>query len=165
MLIKYPLVPFAICLIHLQLLLQDSFHQEEVKQPHCRNTQRPKIMNFLGLLRHQITCHQPPFPVCQNGATTVARTSLTKTVCLSTCWWSMEPAISKKYCKTDICLRFRHTKGSALSYATLSSRHYLHLLATGPAGVEGRLVREIMLSLDGISVGGQSTREREGSAL
>ena len=40
-----------------------------------------------------------------------------------------------------------------------------HLLATGPAGVKGRFVREIMLLLDGISVGGQSTREREGSPL
>ena len=39
----------------------------------------------------------------------------------------------------------------------------LHLLAPGPVGVEGRFVREIMLLLDGISVGGQSTREREGS--
>ena len=35
-----------------------------------------------------------------------------------------------------------------------------HVLAPGPAGVEGRFVREIILSLDGISVGGQSTRER-----
>ena len=40
-----------------------------------------------------------------------------------------------------------------------------HLLATGPASVEGRFVREIMLLLDGISVGGQSTREREASPL
>ena len=40
-----------------------------------------------------------------------------------------------------------------------------HLLANGPAGVEVRFVREIMLLLDGISVGGQSTREREGSPL
>ena len=40
-----------------------------------------------------------------------------------------------------------------------------HLLAPGPAGVEGRFVREIMLLLDGISVGGQSTRERGGSFL
>ena len=40
-----------------------------------------------------------------------------------------------------------------------------HLLAHGPAGVEGRFVREIMFLLDGISVGGQSTREREGSPL
>ena len=36
-----------------------------------------------------------------------------------------------------------------------------HLLATGSACVEGKFVREVMLSLDGISVGGQSTRERE----
>ena len=40
-----------------------------------------------------------------------------------------------------------------------------HLLATGPAGVEGRFVRGIMLLLDRISAGGQSTREREGSHL
>ena len=39
-----------------------------------------------------------------------------------------------------------------------------HLLAPGPAVAEGRFVREIML-LDGISVGGQSKRKREGSLL
>ena len=55
-------------------------------------------------------------------------------------------------------------KNTALSSATLSSRHYLHLLAT--ADVEGWFVREIMLSLDGISVGGtKHKREREGSPL
>ena len=118
MFIKFPLAPFATFLLHLQLLLQGSFHQEEVKQPHCRDTQRPKIMNFWGLLRHQITCHSPPFPVCQNSASTVARTYLTKTACLKIWWWSMELAVSKKYCKTDICLSCRHTEGSA----TLSSR-------------------------------------------
>ena len=48
MLVKFPSVPFAICLLHQQLLLQGSFHQEEVKQPHCRDTQRPRIMNYLG---------------------------------------------------------------------------------------------------------------------
>ena len=40
-----------------------------------------------------------------------------------------------------------------------------HMLATGPAGVEGRFVKDIMLLLDGISVAGQSTRERKGSPL
>ena len=40
-----------------------------------------------------------------------------------------------------------------------------HLLAHGLAGVEGRFVREIMLLLDGFSVGGQSTRERAGLPL
>ena len=34
-LVEFPSVPFATCLLHLQLLLQVSFHQEEVKQPHC----------------------------------------------------------------------------------------------------------------------------------
>ena len=36
-----------------------------------------------------------------------------------------------------------------------------HLLQVGPAGVKGRFLREIMLLLDGISVGGQTTREGE----
>ena len=123
MLAKFPLVPFATCLLHLQLLLQGSFHQEEVKQLHFRGTQRPKIMNFWGLLRHQITCHLQPFPVCQNSATTVARTSKIKTGTLTTCWCSIEPAVSKKYCKTIyIWLSCRHTKVSALSSATSFSR-------------------------------------------
>ena len=45
MLDKLPSVPFAPCLLHLLLLLCGSFYQEEVKQPHCRDTQRPNIMN------------------------------------------------------------------------------------------------------------------------
>ena len=40
-----------------------------------------------------------------------------------------------------------------------------HLLAPGAAGVKDRFVRKIMLMLDGISVGGQSTKEREGLPL
>ena len=48
MLVKFPSVPFATCLLHLQLLLQGSSHQEEVKQPHCGDTQRPNIMNYMG---------------------------------------------------------------------------------------------------------------------
>ena len=75
MLVKFPFVPSVTCLLCLQLLLQGSFHQEEAKQPHCGETQRPKIMNLWGLLSHQITCLLPAFPVCQNSATTVARTS------------------------------------------------------------------------------------------
>ena len=45
-LVKFPSVPFATCLLHLKLLLQGSFLQEEVKQPHCRDTQRPNIIFF-----------------------------------------------------------------------------------------------------------------------
>ena len=40
-----------------------------------------------------------------------------------------------------------------------------HMLAPDPAGFEGRFVREIMLLLDGVSVSGQSTTDREGSPL
>ena len=36
-----------------------------------------------------------------------------------------------------------------------------HLLKPGPAGAKGRFVREIMLLLDGISVGGQIATEGE----
>ena len=47
MIVKFPLVPFATCLLPLQLLCQGYFHQKEVKQPHCRDTQRPNIMNYV----------------------------------------------------------------------------------------------------------------------
>ena len=47
MIVKYLLVLFATCVLALQLLLQGSFHQEKVKQPHCRDTQRPNIMIYL----------------------------------------------------------------------------------------------------------------------
>ena len=48
MFVKFLSVPFSTFLLHLQLLPQGSFHQEEVKQPHCRDTQRSNIMNYLG---------------------------------------------------------------------------------------------------------------------
>ena len=35
------------------------------------------------------------------------------------------------------------------------------MLTPGPSSVKGRFVRECMMLLDGISVGGQSTKERE----
>ena len=50
------------------------------------------------------------------------RKSFFLNACLSTCWWSMKPAVSKHYCKTDIWLSCRYTKGSALSSATSPSR-------------------------------------------
>ena len=40
-----------------------------------------------------------------------------------------------------------------------------HLLAPGHGNVEGRFGSEFMMLLDGISVGVQSTQEREGSPL
>ena len=47
MIVKFSLVPFATCLLTLQHSLQGSFHQEEVKQPHLKDTQRPNIMNYV----------------------------------------------------------------------------------------------------------------------
>ena len=51
------------------------------------------------------------------------------------------------------------------SFKNRLSKHMLVVHRTGSVGVVGMYVREIILSLDGISVGGQSTREREGSPL
>ena len=48
MFVKFPSVRFALCLLHLELLLYSSFYQEEVKQQHGRDTQRPNIMNHMG---------------------------------------------------------------------------------------------------------------------
>ena len=78
MIVKFPFGPFATFLLPLQLLLQGSFHQEKVKQPHCRETQRLNIRIMWCLLRHQITYHTPPCPVRQSSVTTVARISLKK---------------------------------------------------------------------------------------
>ena len=47
MMVKFSLVPFETCLLPLQLLLQGSFHPEEVKKSHLRDTQRPTIMNYV----------------------------------------------------------------------------------------------------------------------
>ena len=45
--VKFTFVPFATCLLPLQLLLQGFFlHQHEVKQPH-RSTKKPTTMNYL----------------------------------------------------------------------------------------------------------------------
>ena len=46
MLVKFPLVPFATCLRHPQLLLQGSFHQEEVKHSH-RDAKRTNVPTML----------------------------------------------------------------------------------------------------------------------
>ena len=40
MIVKFPLVPFATCLLPLQLLLQGSLQQEEVKQPRQKNIKK-----------------------------------------------------------------------------------------------------------------------------
>ena len=92
--VKFPSVLFAMCILHLQLLLQGSFHQEEVKSPHCRDTQRHNIMNYLG---------PPEAPDHPQLATLLCLPEQCKhcgknfkqknTVCPSRCWWSIEPAI------------------------------------------------------------------------
>ena len=48
MLVKFPMDPLATCLLHLQLLPQGYFHQEEVKQPHCRDPQKNQHDELTG---------------------------------------------------------------------------------------------------------------------
>ena len=92
MLVKFPLVPFVTCLLHLQLLLQGFFTKKKLSN-HIVEIHKDTKSRIWGW--DLITCYSPPFPVCQNSATTVAKTSFKKTSCLFTCRWSMEPAISK----------------------------------------------------------------------
>ena len=87
----------------------------------------------------------------------------------------MEPAVSKKILQDRYLVKlYAHQRISfVICYITFKMRisfkehikRGAHLLAPGPAGVEGRFEKEIMFLLDGISVGGQSIREREGSPL
>ena len=65
MLVKFSLVPLAICLLHLQLLFQGSFHQEEVKQPHCRDTKKTKNHEFMRPPEAQDHLQLAPFPFLQ----------------------------------------------------------------------------------------------------
>ena len=85
-----------------------------------------------------------------------------KRACLRTCWWSMEPAVSKNTARQISGLVEAHRMISfVICYIIFKTRinfkehmnRGAHLLATRPAGVEGRFVWEIMLLLDGISVG------------
>ena len=60
MIVKFPLVSFATCLLPLQLLLQGSFHKKKL------NIHIGEIHNNLiswimwGVLRHQMTYNSPP---------------------------------------------------------------------------------------------------------
>ena len=129
MFLQFSSVPFYTCFPHLQLLLHDSFHQEEVRQPHCRDTQRPNIMNYLG--PPEAPYHMPLATLpCLPEKCNHSGKNLIKTAYLSTCCWSMEPAVSKKYCKKYIWLGCRHTEGSALSSATSPSRRGSALRST-----------------------------------
>ena len=82
----------------------------------------------------------------------------------------MEPAISKNtVIQISAYIVYKPRISFVICYIILKTRISFkdhmnrgdHMLPTGPAGVEGRFVREIILLLDGISVGGKSTRERE----
>ena len=85
MLVKFPSVPFATCLLHQQLLLQGSFHQEEVKEPHGRDTQRPNIMNYLGPPKAPDQLPLATFPCLPEQSNHCGKNFPKNTACLSTC--------------------------------------------------------------------------------
>ena len=122
--VKFPLVPFATCLLPLQLILQGVFFAPKRSKKNCivKSHKDPTSWIIWCQMRHQITCHLPPCPVFQNSATTVARISQESRACLKTCLWSMEKPVPQKYCKTDTWPSWRHTEGSALPSATSPSR-------------------------------------------
>ena len=138
-------------------------------------TRRPGLYADIPVpvLQVPATCHFPFYPFCQNSITTVARTIQESPACLNTCWWSMEPAVPQKYIKTYTWPSWFNNISLVICYIAFKTRisfkkhmkRGAYLLAPGPAGVKGRFVREIRLLLDGITVGGQITREREGSPL
>ena len=165
--VKFSLVPFGTFLHSLQLLLQGYFHQEGVKQSHCRDTQRLNIRNCL--VPTEANCH----PVLFSKTVQLLLQELLKKVqpvqahiggpCEAS---SPSEILQDRYLA---CRRISF----GICYITLKTsirfkehmKRGAHLLAPGPAGVEDRFVRELMLLLEGISVGGQSTREREGSPM
>ena len=73
---------------------------------------KKKLNNHIVEIQKDATswfiCHLRPSPVCQISATTVVRTFQESPACLNTCWWSMEPAVPQKYCKTDIWSSWWH---------------------------------------------------------
>ena len=123
MIVKFPLV----CIATLQLLLQCSLQQEEVKQSHCRETQWPNIMNYQ--VTQKASEHLP----------------LTLLPCLpEQCYhcgknFSRKSSLSKhmfvvhgasRLSKTDTWPGLWYTEGSDLSSARLSSRLGLPLRST-----------------------------------
>ena len=77
--VKFPLVPFATCLLPLQLLLKGFFFTNK------------KLNNHIVVIHKKPNrcTRSPGTPVCQSSATTVIRTYQESPACLNTCWWSM----------------------------------------------------------------------------
>ena len=122
MIVKFPLVLFSTCLLPLQLLLQGSFPQEEVKQPHCRDTQRPNIMTYVVPPKapdHLPLANLPRLPEqCNQSGKNFSKSP----ACPNTYWWSMEPAVPQKYYKINTWPSWWYVEGSALPSAQSLSR-------------------------------------------
>ena len=171
MMVKFPLVPFATCLLHLQLLVPGSFNQEEVKQPYRRDTQRPAIMNYLvppEAPNHLPLVTLPCLPEQYNhcGKNFSRKTSLSKHMLVI--HGASSPSKIQKY---RYMVKFKaHRRISFAIFYTFKTRisfkehmkRGAHLQAPGPACVGGRFVREFMLLLDGICVGGTTPKRERG---
>ena len=116
----------ATCLLLLQLLLQGSFLQEEVKQPLCRNAQKPNIMSYQGPPEAPVHLPLATLPClpeqCNHCGKNLYKNSLSKHMLIV-----HGASRFKKYCKTDISLSCWHTEGSS---ATSASRRGSALRST-----------------------------------
>ena len=113
--------------IPLQLQLQISFHQEEFKQPHFSRKS--------SLSKHMFMFHGASCPSKILRDRYLAKLMARRRISLAICYITF---------KTRISFTEHMMRGA-------------YLLEPGLAGVKDGFVRELMLLLDGISVGGQST--------
>ena len=160
MIVKFPLIHFATCF--LPLPFQGSFQQEEVKQPHWRDTKRPNIMNYV--LPPEAPYYLPLaiLPCWLEQCSHCGKNFLRKSSLLMAHGASLPSKILQDRCLAELMARRR--TNFAIFKTRISFKEHMkkgaHLPAPGPASVECGFVSELMLLLDGISVGGTMLLEQ-----